>query len=457
MEALGQHTSAPPLRAGDAGAPASAELVRLIGTGRPDLLTGQTPLGAVTAAPHTRANRITAGLLLDIHGLGRDGIRQARGLTGLARQHHVSFNSLRQCIHKNGRLTAQGQDKIQREVLALATKPITGRMLLELSALGRKGIEDAGGTGEWARRHNVSVNSLRQLIHEDGSLTAVGRAKINREVLAVPTQPTNAQLLQGLANLGPDGIERARGVAALASGQDVSVQSLRQLIREDGSPTAHGQDEVNREVHALPTQPITGQLLQEVLAQGPDGIKDAGGVAALANKHGVSVRSLRQLVRENGSLTARGRDKINREVFALRTRPITSHLLQGLSALGRQGIQNAGGLAALAKQHGLSVRSLGQHIHQDGSLTVLGQDKINREVFALQNQPITGQLLQELTALAHKGIKTAGGVAAWARQHDVSFSSLRRLIREDGSLTARGQARINAGRTRRAMPSTVAP
>jgi HD-like signal output (HDOD) protein len=457
MHAFSYHTSAPPLSGDDADAPGPAKRARLIGPGLPGPLDGHTPPGAVTASQYPRGKRINARLLLDIHDLGREGIRDAGGLTELARQHDVSFNSLRQFIHKDGSLTAQGQAKIKRDVLTLPTQPITSRLLQELSTLGREHIQRAGGVAELARQHDVSVRSLGQLIRDDGSLTARGRAKINREVLALPTQPITGRLLQEVLALGPDGIKRAGGVAALASQHEVSVRSLAHLIREDGSLTASGQAKINREVLALPTQPITGRLLQELSALGPDGIKRAGGVAALASQHTVSVNSLVHFIREDGSLTAQGRAKINREVLTLPTQPITCRLLQELSALGREGIRCAGGLAALASQRDVSFRTLGQLIHSDGSLTALGRGKINREVLALPPQPITGQLLQELSALGREGIGRAGGVSAWASQHDVSVSSLRRLIREDGSLTANGRAKIDREVSGNSMPSAIAP
>jgi transposase-like protein len=407
----------------------------------PDL-AGHSPPGAATANQYTHGNRIPARLLLDIQGLGKEGIREAGGVRALARKHDVSVNSLRQFIHHDGCLTALGQAKIKREVLALPTQPITGRLLQELSARGREGILRAGGLAAWASQHDVSVSSLGQLIHEDGSLTALGQAKIHREVLALPTQPITGPLLQELSALGREGIQRAGGLAAWASEHDVSVRSLGQLIHKDGSLTALGKAKIKRDVLQLPIQPVTGRLLQEVLALGPEGIKRAGGVAALASGHDVSVRSLTQLVRQDGSLTARGRDKINREVQALPTQPITARLLQELSALGREGISSAGGLAALARQHDVSFRSLGQFIRNDGSLTARGQAKINREVLALTPQPITAHLLQGLSALGRESIRRGGGVAAFANRHDVSVNTLRRLIHEDGSLTAEGQAKI---------------
>jgi hypothetical protein len=123
-------------------------------------------------------------------------------------------------------------------------------LLLELSALGRGGIQRAGGLAAWARRHNASVNTLRQLIRTDGSLTALGQIKIDREVHALPSEPITGPLLQKLSTLGSEGIQRAGGVMALASRHNVSVHSLRHLIHKDSSLTARGQDRIEREALA---------------------------------------------------------------------------------------------------------------------------------------------------------------------------------------------------------------
>jgi hypothetical protein len=93
-------------------------------------------------------------------------------------------------------------------------------------------------------------------------------------------------------------------------------------------------------------------------------------------------------------------------------------------------------------QLGVALDSLRKFIHEDGSLTAQGQAKIQREVFKRPTQPVTSQLLQDIQALGREGIHRAGGVAALANQYGVAFGSLRNLIREDGSLTARGQAKI---------------
>jgi hypothetical protein len=156
----------------------------------------------------------------------------------------------------------------------------------------------------------------------------------------------------------------------------------------------------------------------------------------------VSVNSLQSYILETGRLTAVGQDKINSEVPGLRRQPITGQLLQELSALGPAGIKRAGGVATWALQHGVSVRSLQSLIHKTGHPTALGQDKINTEVLGLQHQPITSQLLQELSTLGPAGIQRAGGVGALALEHGVSVTSLRLLIRENGSLTKKGQARV---------------
>jgi hypothetical protein len=299
----GQRTCAPPPCGGDVHAPAPS--------------------------PAKRArNPIDVRLLQRFQALGPDGIQSAGGLSELAREHGVSFRGLTNLIRENGTLTAQGQAKIRRDVHGLATKPITARLLQQLSALGPGGIQDAGGVAALALLHGVSVNSLQSLILETGCLTAKGQDKIKTQVLDLPHQPVTARLLQELSALGPDGIQGAGGVSALALKHDVSVNNLQSHIGESGRLTVSGQDKINSEVLGLPRQPITASLLQELSALGADGIKDAGGVRAWALRRGVSGNALHLLIRETGQLTALGQDKVNREVHGLATKPITAQLLQ---------------------------------------------------------------------------------------------------------------------------------
>jgi hypothetical protein len=412
---------------------------RILETGRLTAKGQNTIKTQVLELPH---QPITAQLLLELSALGPDGIKRAGGLGALALKHDVSVNSLHSYILETGRLTESGQDKINIEVLGLQHQPITGQLLQALSALGPDGIQSAGGVGALALQHGVSVNSLHSYILETGRLTATGQDKINIEVLGMEHLPITGHLLQKLSALGPDGIQRAGGVGALALQHGVSVIGLHLLIRETGHLTAKGQAKIQSEVLEWPTKPITGQLLQELSALGPGGIKRAGGVAALSVQHGVSIRSLQKFILETGRLTALGQEKINCEVHGLATQPITAQLLQELSALGPDGIKQAGGVGALALQHGVSVSGLLHLILETGRLTAVGQDKINTEVHGLATQPITGRLLQELTALGPDGIQRAGGLGAWALKHGVSVTSLRLLIRENGSLTKKGQARV---------------
>jgi hypothetical protein len=386
---------------------------------------------------------ITGRLLLELSALGPAGIESAGGVAALAHKHGVSVRSLQAYILETGRLTALGQDKINTQVHGLATQPITGRLLQELSALGPVGIKDAGGVGGLALKHRVSVGSLQRFILETGRLTAQGQDKIKSEVLEIQHKPVTARLLQELSELGPDGIQGAGGLGALALQHGVSVNSLHLFIRETGRLTVSGQAKIKSEVLGLRPQPITNQLLQKVSALGPVGIKDAGGVAALALKHGVSVDRLRLLIRETGQLTALGQAKVNLQVHGLRRQPITGEMLQELSALGRGGIQRAGGVAAWGLERGVAVAWLRKLILDTGDLTALGQDKVNTEVLGLQHKPITGQLLQELSALGPERIKRAGGVGALALQHGVSVNSLHKHMREDGSLTTMGSNTCN--------------
>jgi hypothetical protein len=57
-------------------------------------------------------------------------------------------------------------------------------------------------------------------------------------------------------------------------------------------------------------------LLLQIQDMGKDGVMFAGGLRALAASNDVPVSTLRKLAREDGTLTAKGQAKLDREVFA---------------------------------------------------------------------------------------------------------------------------------------------
>ncbi|VWD62538.1 hypothetical protein BCO18442_07545 [Burkholderia contaminans] len=214
------------------------------------------------------------------------------------------------------------------------------------------------------------------------------------------------------------------------------VSFLSNYLHRDGSLTLKGEAVIDQAKHPTTTL-VTASLLQKIQALGQKGIEDAGGLPALARQYGVRLNSLSNHILKNGNLTKRGEALIYQVKHPPTTR-VTASLLQEIQALGPQGIKDAGGLPALARQYGVRFNSLSNHILKNGSLTGRGEALIY-EAEHPPTTPFTASLLRKIRALGPKGIKDAGGLRALARQYGVRFSSLSKSIRRDGSLTEYGK------------------
>jgi hypothetical protein len=115
--------------------------------------------------------------------------------------------------------------------------------------------------------------------------------------------------------------------------------------------------------------------------------------------------------------------------------------LREIQPLGPKGIEDAGGLPALARQYGVNYGTLSNHISKTGSLTPRGEALIHQDKHPPTTR-VTASLLVEIQALGPKGIKDAGGLPALAREYGVSYGALRGCVRSNGELTALGKARL---------------
>ncbi|WP_175712573.1 hypothetical protein [Burkholderia ambifaria] len=260
---------------------------------------------------------------------------------------------------------------------------------------------------------------------------------------AVPSRPTTsgitATLLRAIQALGPKGIEDAGGRRGLARQHGVNPGTLSTLISETGSLTPRGDALISQAAHP-PTTRITASLLQKIQALGPQGIQDAGGRLALARQYGVCYNELSKLILEDGSLAGRGEALIHESEHPP-TACVTASLLREIQPLGPKGIEDAGGLPALARQYGVNYGTLSNHISKTGSLTPRGEALIHQDKHPPTTR-VTASLLVEIQALGPKGIKDAGGLPALAREYGVSYGALRGCVRSNGELTALGKARL---------------
>ncbi|MCA8035392.1 hypothetical protein LGM46_20715 [Burkholderia arboris] len=253
------------------------------------------------------------------------------------------------------------------------TTRVTASLVQEIHALGRQGIEDAGGLYALARKYGINYNTLSNHISGNGNLTMQGKALIY-QAEHPPTTRVTASLVQEIQALGPQGIEDAGGLYALARRADVYYNTLRGYILEDCSLTKRGKALIYQAEHP-PTTPVTASLLQEIHALGRQGIQDAGGLYALARRYGVNYTALSHYILEDCSLTKRGKALIYQAEHPPTT-PVTASLLQEIRDLGPQGIKAKGGLPALARQYRVGYSTLCNYIMRNGSLTPLGEAKI---------------------------------------------------------------------------------
>ncbi|SUA91032.1 Probable E3 ubiquitin-protein ligase ipaH7.8 [Pandoraea pulmonicola] len=118
---------------------------------------------------------------------------------------------------------------------------------------------------------------------------------------------------------------------------------------------------------------------------------------------------------------------------------ITTVMLQTWTALGQTGIEAMGGLGGLARRDNVSLAALRRYLRADGRLTALGEDRLN----AVGNVMVTDTMLRAWSDLGQAGIEASGGLGGLARRDNVSLAALRNYLRANGTLTQRGEDRLN--------------
>jgi adhesin HecA-like repeat protein len=365
---------------------------------------------------------ITAAMLRQWVALGRTGIKAAGGLDGLAMQHNVSVATLRHYLRADGTLRSHGENVLNSD----GKVEITTAMLRQWATLGPTGLQEAGGLGGLARQHNVSFAALKTYLRADGTLTLQGQDRLDPDGKVEITD----DMLRQWAALGRAGIKDAGGLEGLARRNNVSVAVLRNYLRADGSLTQVGEDRLHPEKRAK----ITPAMLQAWKALGQMGIEAAGGLEGLARQNDVSFAALRNYLRADGTLTLRGEDLLTPGAKV----EITAAMLRQWAALGRAGIEAAGGLGGLARRNNVSAVTLRTYLRADGTLSQHGQDRLDPG----GKVEITDDMLRQWATLGRAGIEAAGGIDGLARQNNVSAAALRRYLRVDGTLSQYGKDRL---------------
>ncbi|WP_150621328.1 hypothetical protein [Pandoraea horticolens] len=240
-------------------------------------------------------------------------------------------------------------------------------------------------------------------------------------------------MLRQWATLGPMGTQAAGGLDGLAWRYNVSSAALKAYLRADGTLHQRGKDRLN----PGGTVEITDDMLRQWAALGPTGIKRAGGLDGLARRYNVSSTALKAYVRADGTLHQRGEDRLNPGGKV----EITDDMLQQWTALGPAEIKAVGGLGGLARRNNVSVAALKTYLRADGTLTQQGEDRLSPG----GKVGITIAMLQQWATLGPTGIQAAGGLDGLARWDNVSTVALKTYLRADGTLTQRGEDRLNPG------------
>ncbi|AJC20173.1 hypothetical protein RO07_06350 [Pandoraea pulmonicola] len=367
--------------------------------------------------------KITDAMLQSWRNLGKGGIDAAGGLDGVARLHNVPLATLRNYLRVDGRLTQLSEDRLNPDKRA----KITDAMLQAWAALGKAGIKAAGGLDGLARRYNVVAGTLKSYLRANGTLTQRGEDRLNPDK---ETKVTDA-MLQSWRHLGQAGIEAVGGLDGVARRHNISTVALKHYLRADGSLTQRGEDRL----HPDGKTRITDAMLQSWKNLGQAGIDAAGGLDGLARRANVSAVALRGYLRADGSLTQIGEDRL---YLGGKTK-ITDAMLQTWNGLGKAEIEAAGGVDGLARQGNVPATALRSYFRTDGRLTQKGEDRLNRR----RKVKITDAMLQSWRHLGQAGIDAAGGLDSLARRNNVPVVLLRNYLRADGSLTQRGEDRLN--------------
>ncbi|AJC20175.1 hypothetical protein [Pandoraea pulmonicola] len=406
---------------------------------RANVLTGTLRMylhadGSLTQRGEDRLNpdkraTITDTMLQAWKDLGKAGLEAEGGLDGLARQHNVSTGALKNYLRADGSLTQLGEDRLNRGRKAR----ITNAMLQTWKTLGKAGLEAEGGLDGLARRDKVAIAALKHYILADGRLTQVGEDRLNPSGKAKITDA----MLQVWKDRGKAELEAAGGLDGLARQHNVPAGALRNYLRANGSLTQRGEDRLNLRRKAK----ITDAMLQTWKDHGKAEIEAAGGIDGLARQHKVPATALRKYLHADGSLTQFGEDRLDPH----RKARITDAVLQTWKDLGKAGIDAAGGLDGLARQHNVPATALRKYLHADGRLTQLGEDRLNSH----RKAKITDAMLQTWKDLGKAGIEAAGGLNGLASQHNVPAMALKNYLRADGRLSQRGEDRLNSlGKTK---------
>ncbi|VVE54425.1 hypothetical protein PHO31112_04925 [Pandoraea horticolens] len=300
---------------------------------------------------------------------------------------------------------------------------VTIEMLREWQRLGKQRIDEAGGLDGVARQYGVASGTLKHYLRVDGTLTKPAEDRLNP-----PGTDITLEMLRAWQHLGKQGIGKAGGLDGVARRYGVVSGTLKNYLRADGTLTKRAEDRLNP-----PGTDITLEMLQEWQRLGKLGVDKAGGLDGVARQYGVASGALKNYLRADGTLTKPAEDRLNPPGT-----DITLDTLWAWQHLGKQGIDEAGGLDGVARQYGVASAALRIYLRADGTLTKRAEDRLNPP-----GTDVTLEMLRAWQRFGEQGIDEAGGLDGVARQYGVASGALKHYLRADGTLTKLAEDRLN--------------
>ncbi len=359
----------PPMSGTDAGPAAFSAALVSVQTQSDRVTTNEAPRRTSQNAARGRGRtKVTGELLRRIEALGASGIAAKGGIDQIADEHGIAQSTLRAYVSKYGKLSPEASDRAA-EPGQFRTEKVTVGLLRTLEKMGTHRIKSRGGLSAIARDEGIPYRTLKGYVDRHGKPTALGRARLlddgdpTRRAKKVPVTP---ELLHIILRLGAGGIRAAGGLRVLADRHNVFLSSLRSHINGKGV-LGHLGIRMMKVGWRPRLSKISNELLRDIEALGPRGIKAAGGLAVVAKANHVAFDTLRGYIDCRGQLTPLGRARLY-GIDPSHTNKVTPTLLREIQALGKQGIASEGGLDALASKRGVAPHILRHYVTFGGKL-----------------------------------------------------------------------------------------
>ncbi|MBB4019438.1 hypothetical protein GGR16_004489 [Chelatococcus caeni] len=325
----------------------------------------------------------------------------------------VPLTTLQTYVHADGSLTLRGEELRAGGVQGGQLRGVTAEIVRQAQAA----IAAGRTLGEFAQANDVSVSSLRNFVYANGSLSVFGAQLLAGGVHGGQVQGVTSDTVRQ----AQAAVASGQSLSAFALANNVSLNGLRSALHADGTPVAG-----RVQPPGLRLQPANA----EVVRRAQTAVSTGQSLEAFAQANNVSLRSLRHFVRSGGALTLAGTQ--------LLAGGVQGGQLRGANAENIRRAQDAIAagqtLEAFAGENGVSLNSLRHCIHADGTLTVLGAQVVAGGVRSGHLKGATAEVVRQ----AQAAIAAGQTLAEFAQANDVALSSLKSVLRNDGTLTKRG-------------------